>query len=142
MPTVVTNYFKEQEGGQNVSVSGDNWICSLMDSYVSASLIDTLKDHQLWSEAAVSGNEVSGTGYTSGTQLSNVGWFTDDTNNIQRLSASDITFSNVTITSYGSCIWRLSDGLIMGFIDFGAAKITTNGNFTINWATGGILNKN
>ena len=36
MATVVTNYFKLQEGGQNVSLSGDTWMCSLMNSQVSA----------------------------------------------------------------------------------------------------------
>ena len=138
MPTVVTNHFKFQEGGENISLSGDTWICSLMGTYVSASSIDTLKDIENWSE--VSAYEASGTGYVSGTDLTNLSWYNDDTNNIQRLSADSVTFSTITILSNGVCIWRLSDGLVMGFIDYGSNS-SSNGNFTVNWNSGGILIK-
>ena len=138
MPTVVTNEFKFQEGGQNVSVSGDTWICSLMDNIVT-SAENTLKDYSYWSE--VSGSEVSGTGYTSGSELTSMGWFTNDTSNIQKLSAADLVFPTVSVSATGTCIWRESDGLIMGFVDFGSAQISSNANFSITWNTNGILNK-
>ena len=141
MPTVTTNYFKFHEGGQNVSISADTWIVSLMGQHVNSATSNTLKDHQLWTD--VSTYEVTGTGYTSGTALQNAGWFNDDTNNIQKLSASDMTFANITVDAYGVALWRLSDGLIMGFIDFGATPISSlNGNFSITWNANGILNKN
>lgn len=144
MPTVVTNYFKLQEGGQNVSISGDTWICSLMDQHVNSASEDTLKDYEKWSDVGgVSAYEASGTGYTSGAALSGIGWYTDatDTVNKQRMSATDLTFSSVTISSYGACIWKETDGLIMGFIDFGQEYVSSNAPFVINWNSGGIFNK-
>lgn len=141
MPTVVTNEFKLQEGGQNVSVSGDTWIASLMNEHVNSANSDVLKDYTNWF-TEVSAYEASGTGYTSGVELSSVGWFTAPTDsvNIQRLSAADIYWSNVSIVAYGVAIWRQSDGLVMGFIDFGQ-QIASNSNFTVNWNSNGILNK-
>ena len=140
MPTVTTNYFKLQEGGQNVSISGDTWIASPMNNHVNSATADTLRDYELWSE--VSAYEASGTGYTSGATLANVGWVTNDTSNTQIMSADDISFSNVTLTVYGVTVWRQSDGLIMGFIDFGATPTSSlNANLNIAWNSSGILNK-
>jgi len=140
MPTVVTNEFKFQEGGGNVEISATGeWICSLMNSHVTSGE-EALKDYTNW-YTEVSAYEASGTGYTSGTALTNVGWYSNDATNKQILSADSVTFTpNVTIDSYGVCIWRLSDGLVMGFVDFGLYS-SSNGNFTINWNPDGILAK-
>ena len=137
MPTVVTDYFKLEEGRQNIDLSGgDVWNCSLVNEEVSATAI-SLKGQQLWS--SISGTyEASGAGYAY-SALPNPGWY-DGGSQIQILSADDMTWTNVTIESYGVCIWRASDGLIMGFIDYGL-NTASNGNFTINWNTKGIFNK-
>ena len=90
------------------------------------------------SAADVSGYEASGTGYAA-IELSGVGWYT--ASNIQRLSADDVTFPTLSVAAWGCSIWRASDGLIIGFIDFGVEKVSSNANFVINWNAGGILNK-
>lgn len=143
MPTVVTNNFKLQEGGKNISLSADSWICSLMNEHVNSASSEVLKDSINWygPTSPISAYEVTGTGYTSGLALTNVGWFTDDTNNIQKLSASSVVFTApISVVTYGCCIWRLTDGLIIGFVDFGL-QTSSNGSFTINWNVDGILNK-
>ena len=141
MPTVVTNEFKIQEGAGNVDISASNWVASLMNDIV-PSADDVLRDFSYWNDvtSAVSAYEASGNGYTSGVTLSNVGWYTTDNDNRQRLSADDISFNNITIQTYGLAVWRTDDNLVIGFVDFGP-KTTSNGNLSINWNSGGILVK-
>jgi len=142
MPTVVTNEFKFQEGGGNVDLSASNWVASLMNNHVSSGA-DALRDLSYWNDVTspVSAYEASGTGYTSGATLTNVGWINDNgTDNRQRLSADSVSWSTISIVAYGVAIWRTDDNLVMGFVDFGQ-QTASNGNFTINWNPDGILVK-
>jgi hypothetical protein len=136
MPTVTTNYFRESE---SISLSGDTWIVSLMDNHINSATNDVLKNYSLWTEVSV--HEVVGTGYVSGAPLQNVTIDTNDVTNTIFMDADDITFTTVTISTYGCCIWRLADGLIMGFVDFGQMEISQNSNFQIIWNANGILNR-
>ena len=139
MATFVTDYFKLEEGRGNVILSATTeWNCSLLDSTFSTSSEAQLRAVENWADVS-SSIETSGTNY-SATSLTNIGWY-DGGDNKQKLSADDVSWLAVTITSYGACIWRNSDGLVMGFIDFGTSYATSNGTFTINWNTNGIFNK-
>jgi len=87
----------------------------------------------------VSANEVSGTGYTAGgatlagkavTQAATTKW-----------DATDTTWASSTITAYHAVIYDdtvATDDLIAS-IDFGAAKSSSAGNFTIQWHADGII---
>jgi hypothetical protein len=139
MPTVTTNNYRNIDSDLVVSLSGaDTWIVSLMDQYVNSASTDTLKAVVNWS--SISAYEASGTGYTSGAELQNI--VLSANGNTIYMDADDLTFTNLSVETYGICIRRLSDGLIMGFIDFGDTPITSSlGNIVINWNSGGILNK-
>lgn len=90
-------------------------------------------------------NEVSGTGYTAGgaTLTTKTDSYTSGTNTIA-LDADDVTWSSSSITARYAVIYDATPGTdatrpLLGYVDFGADVTSTNGNFTITWAAGGIL---
>jgi hypothetical protein len=97
---------------------------------------------QYWSDVAA--NEVSGTGYTAGGQaLSGQSVTADTTNHRGKFTADNVTWPNATVTAVGAVIYKKagtpSTSPIVGYIDFGGAKSSSAGNFTIQWdATNGI----
>lgn len=135
MPTVTTNYFRQEE---TISLSGDTWIVSLMNNHVNSASNDTLRGYSFWSD--VSEYEALGTGYISCSPLQNVDININGETNTVIMDADDITFTTLTISTYGCCIWRLTDELIMGFVDFGKMEVSQNANFQIIWNVNGILN--
>jgi len=87
----------------------------------------------------VSANEVSGTGYTAGgatlagkavTQAATTKW-----------DATDLTWGSSTITAYHAGIYDDTVGTddLIASIDFGGAKSSSSGNFTIQWHADGII---
>jgi hypothetical protein len=90
-------------------------------------------------------NEVSGTGYTSGgAALANKTVTADNTNDRMVFDADDLVWSASTITARGAVLYKSrggaasADELIM-YVDFGSDISSTADNFTIQWATTGIL---
>ena len=135
MPTVTTNYFRQELAAGHVNLSGaDTFAVALMSAYVSASPIDTLKAQSAWSD--VSAYESSSVGY-SATTLTAGNLYINNSNALC-WSGTNISWSNITNSPYGLCIYRPSNGLVVGFIDFGEQKIAVNGSITIRWNEGGI----
>lgn len=96
--------------------------------------------------ADVSANEASGTGYTTpGQNLASKAVTTDDTDDEGVWDAADTTWSSSTVTAYHAVIYDdtittpVADTLICS-IDFGGAKSSSNGNFTLQWNAEGIIN--
>ena len=92
-------------------------------------------------------NEVSGTGYSAGGQaLANKAVTQDNTDNEGVFDADDVTWGSSTITARGAVIYKdtgtASTSPIICYIDFGADKSSSNGNFTLQWNAEGILNLN
>lgn len=52
------------------------------------------------------------------------------------------TWTNVTTTANGAVIYSVTGNHVIAFIDFGSAKSASNGNFTINWDTTGVIGWN
>lgn len=95
----------------------------------------------------VSANEVSGTGYSAGgAALSNKAITQDNTDNEGVFDADDLTWSSSTITARYAAIYKDTGtpgtSPILCILDFGENKVSTSGNFTIQWAAEGILNLN
>ena len=136
MPTVSTTYFRQQLSTGNINLSGDTFFVSLMNNYVNSSSINSLKSVSAWNQ--ISAFEVSGNGYSS-SALSNktVSASTDGT--IIQWDASDLTWSNVTISPWGLSI-RKNNNVVVGFIDFGSEQDAINGNLTVQFNTLGIGN--
>lgn len=93
----------------------------------------------------VSGNEVTGTGYTQGgialTNKTNT--YNGGTNTIV-LDADDVTWSSSTITARYAVIYNASPATnatrpLIGYVDFGSDQSSSNGNFTITWDATGIV---
>jgi len=95
--------------------------------------------------AAVSANEITGTGYTAGGQaLAGKAVTQDDVDNEGVFDANDISWTGATFSAYHAVIYddtpiSPADPLICS-IDFGGVQTVTSGTFTIQWATEGIVN--
>ena len=136
MATVTTNYFRQELAAGNVNLSGDIFKVALMNNYVSTSTsTDTLKAQSAWSNN-VSAYESSSVVY-SATTLTAGNLYINNSNALC-WSGTNISWSNITNSPYGLCIYRSSDGLVVGFIDFGEQKIAVNGSITIQWNDGRI----
>ena len=149
MPTVTTSYFRQELAAGHVNLSGDTFAVALMN-YIVRNASELELKYQLsnwytkggsgvWS--ATSAFESSSVGYSAITLTAN----SLILNNFSKISWSgtNISWSNITTKShpyepYGLCIYRPSDGLVVGFIDFGEPKEVVNGALTIEWNTGGI----
>ena len=89
-------------------------------------------------------NEVSGAGYTAGgaTLGSKSVNYTSGTNT-QAFDAADTVWSTATITARYAVIYvstgTSSTSPLIGYVDFGADVSSTAGDFTIQWAAGGVF---
>jgi len=88
-------------------------------------------------------NEVVGTGYTAGgLTLTSPSVTVSGSNG--RFTASNILWPESTITARGAVIYKsrggaASDDELIGYVDFVTDRISTNGDFAINWNASGIL---
>lgn len=92
-------------------------------------------------------NEVYGTGYTAGgATLANKAVTADNTDNEGVFDADDVTWSTSTITARGAVLYKstgtASTSKLICYFDFGSDKVSSAGNFTIQWNAEGILNAN
>jgi hypothetical protein len=93
----------------------------------------------------VSGNEVSGTGYTGGgVTLTNKTNTYNGASNVIVLDADDVTWSSSTITARYAVVYDASPATnatkpLIGYVEFGSDQSSSNGNFTITWDATGIV---
>lgn len=133
---VTTNYFREQLSKKEISLTADTYKVALMNDYVNASSESTLKAVSAWGD--VSAYEVSANGYSAQTITSPV---VSSNGNVVYWNGANITWNNITVTTYGFAIYRTSDNLVLGFVEFtNAPIIAVNGSITINWNPAGIAN--
>ena len=89
--------------------------------------------------ADVSGNQISGAGYTSGGQtLSGANVLKGSTT---KWDADNISWSGATFTTYHGVIYDTSPAAndLIASIDFGGAQEVSDGTFTIEWDADGII---
>lgn len=101
--------------------------------------IDT---HDFFSD--VSGDEITGTGYTAGGATLASKTITYDTGSNQvRLDAADTSWTTATFTARYAVIYKdtgtASTSPLIAYVDFDADQPVTAGTFTITWAATGIL---
>ena len=140
MPTVTTNYFRQELATGNVNLSGDTFKVALMNGMVQQVTEYNLKASYSWYNdtdpiGAVSAYESSSVGYSAITLTAGNLYISSNT---LCWGGTNISWSNITNSPYGICIYRPSDGLVIGFIDFGGKKEVVNGAITIEWNAGGI----
>ena len=139
MASGVYNTFKSQIMKKSMDLVNDTVKVALMNNSHSFTA-----ENDGWAD--VSANEASGTGYSSpGQNLASLAVTVDDTDDEGVWDAADTTWSSSTITAYHAVIYDdtittpTADQLICS-IDFGGAKSSSNGNFTLQWHAEGIIN--
>lgn len=138
MADVIYNAFKKYLMNGAVDLDTDSIKCMLVTSTYAPNQ-DT---HSFRSDVT---NEVSGTGYTAGgSALTTKAVTQDNTGNTGVFDADDVTWSTSTITARGAVLYKSRGGAssadeIIAYFDFTADKSSSAGNFTIQWAAGGIM---
>ena len=97
-------------------------------------------DHNFWT--TISGNEVSGAGYTAGGQALTTKTVTqDDSNDRAAFDADDVTWSTSTITARFAALYdnTLTTKDLICLFDFSSDQTSSAGNFTIQWHANGII---
>ncbi len=89
-------------------------------------------------------NEITGTGYTAGgAVLANASIAIDTTNDLAKYDGDDVIWASSTITAYGAVIYKdtgtPSTSPLVAYIDFGADKSSSGGDFKIVWDANGIF---
>ena len=115
----------------NLGSGGDTVKVALMNNSHTFTAGNTV-----WSN--VSANEASGTNYTAGgATLANKSVTVAATT---KWDADDVAWATATITAYHAVVYDTTNtnSLVCSF-DFGGAKTTTAGTFTIQWDANGII---
>lgn len=140
MNSVLYNIFKAEAMKGNIDLENDTIKVALLTSSYTPD-IDT---HQHYDDLT---NEVSssGTGYTTGGQaLTTKAVTQDNTDDEGVFDADDTTWASSTITARYAVIYKdtgtPSTSPLIGYIDFGSDQESDSGDFTIEWATEGIIN--
>jgi len=89
--------------------------------------------------AGISGDEVSGTGYSAGgATLASVTLTYTGATNILSYDAADPSWSDSTITARYAVFYSSTSGYLISYIDFGEDKTSTAGLFKIELDPAGI----
>ena len=119
----------------NLNTAGDTINVALMGSAYPGSV-----DFSSATYAAISGSEMSGTGYsTGGTALS--GQSVSSALGTTTFTGSNTAWgSAASFTAYGAVLYDVTDSnSLICWFDFGGGKTVSNGTFTIQWNASGII---
>jgi hypothetical protein len=137
MANVIYNAFKKNISNGGIDLDTD----TIKVALVTSAYTPDQDAHEFFSSVT---NEVVGTGYTAGgATLAGKTVTQDNTGNTGVFDANDVTWSASTITARGAVIYK-STGVagtsqLVAYIDFGADKVSTSGDFVITWSASGIL---
>ena len=90
-------------------------------------------------------NEVTGTGYTAGgATLANVTVTQDNTNDLAKFDADDVSWVTSTITARGAVLYKARGGAasadeLVKYFDFGSDQSSVGAAFTVQFNANGIL---
>lgn len=137
MPTVTTNYYRKQSSFKEVSLSADAFAVALMGQFVTSSTEAELKQIETYSE--ISAYEVASSTYSAMPLSADT--VSANSSDVVFWDGVNLTWTSVTVSPYGLAIYRISDGLVVGFIEFDDAPIVAvNGTISLNWNANGIMN--
>jgi hypothetical protein len=135
MANIVYTEFLDSLLLNTVDVQNDTLFVGLVNGYVPD------KANQFWSQITT---EVSGEGYTSpGVQLTSAALVRNDASGLIQFTANDVTWPASTLTATHAIIYKNtgvpSTSVLIACVDFGGTKQSVNGNFSVQWAEGGIF---
>ena len=138
MANVIYNSFKRDI--QNGSIDLDTDDIKVM--LVTSAYVPDIDAHTKASDIT---NEVVGTGYTAGgVSLATKAVTADNTNDLGKFDADDVTWATSTITARGAVIYKSRGGAssadeLVAYLDFVSDKVSTAGNFNLIFNANGIL---
>lgn len=138
MADVIYNSFKRDVANGSIDLDTDTIKVMLVTSTYTP-------DQDLHTKRSDVTNEVSGTGYSAGgATLANKTVTADNTNNRAAFDADDVTWASSSITARAAVLYKSRGGAatadeLIAYIDFGSDKVSSSGNFTIQWGANGIL---
>lgn len=116
---------------------------SIKVALVSSAYTPNQDTHDYWDDVVA--NEVSGAGYTAGGQaLAGKTVTYDGATNTLILDANDAVWSASTLTARYAVVYDDSGATngqkaLIGYQDMGSDQSSTNGNFTVQWDSTGIV---
>ena len=137
MADLVYNSFKQKIMDGSIDLDTD----TIKVALVTSSYTVSQDDHEDYADIT---NEVTGTGYTAGgATLANAAVTKDNTNDVGKFDADDVTWTTSTITARGAIVYKDSGtgatSWFICYIDFGGDKASTAGSFTLRWHADGIV---
>lgn len=140
MASVIYNRFKQGILAGDYDL--DNAAVEVKVALVTSSYTPNIDTHEDYADLT---NEVVGDGYTAGGAiLSNKAVTKDTTDDEGVFDADNVTWTSSTITARGAVVYvdTGTDGtsLLIAYFDFGGDKVSSAGNFTIEWNSEGIIN--
>jgi hypothetical protein len=108
----------------------------------SSSLVPSATAHNVWSD--ISSYEIVGSGYTAGGQaLASKTVTQDETNGGAIFDAADVTWGTSVITARYAVLYDVTaSNILIACFDFISDKISSGGDFVLQWNTNGILKLN
>ncbi len=134
MSNIITNQYLTKVQEKAYNLESDTIKVALIDSTITPT-----KDHLTWSQ--LSANEVSGANYVAGgATLANSIVTQDDSGDLAKWDADDITWAAATITAarYAVIYNTTVSSEIIACIDFGSDTSTVASDFKITWSASGI----
>lgn len=132
MANVITNQYLTKVQEKAYDLENDTIKVALLDDTVAPD-----KDDTTFSDT----NEISGTNYTAGgATLAGSTVTQDDSGDLAKWDATDITWSSATITDARYAViydTTVSNDIIM-YIDFGSNKSSVASDFKLTWNASGI----
>lgn len=135
MASAVYNYFKARAVDGSMDLDGDTIKCAL----VTSAYTPDIDAHHYFSSVT---NEVSGTNYTAGgSTLSGNVVAEVDASDWAKFDASDVTWASAYISARAAVLYDTTAGpnILIAYVDFGATKTASGGDFVIQWASDGIM---
>lgn len=129
------------EGTFDLDTGGD----TLKVVLVTSSYSPDIDSHTQYSHIT---NQVTGDGYTAGgATLGSQAVTTDTVNDKGVFDAADVTWSDSTITARGAIVYKYVDNAgspadtspLICYFDFTEDKVSSSGDFTIQWHADGII---
>lgn len=92
-------------------------------------------------------NEVVGAGYTAGgKEVENLVVSQDNTDNEGVVDGDDVNWTSSTITARAAVLYKVvgsaATDLLIAYVDFAEDKISSDGDYEIQWNSEGIINAN
>ena len=138
MANVIYNSFKRDIQNGSIDLDTDDIKVMLVTSVY-------VPDIDAHTKASDITNEVVGTGYTAGgVSLATKAVTADNTNDLGKFDADDVTWATSTITARGAVIYKSRGGAssadeLVAYLDFVSDKVSTAGNFNLIFNANGIL---